>query len=72
MAEYTAIYQKYRPIAAPFVSINGKYVLLQSTLYNDDYTYAVLDHLYENRHNPDVLGYKPPKKEETSKEKETK
>lgn len=72
VAEYTAIYQKYRPIVAPFVSINGKYVLLQSTLYNDDYTYAVLDHLYENRHNPDVLGYKPPKKEETSKEKETK
>lgn len=45
--EYIQISKKYVPPVSPFVSINGKYVLVQSTLYNDDYTYAVLDFLYE-------------------------
>lgn len=45
--EYMAVNEKYRPPFAPFLSINGKYVLTDSTLYNDDYTYAVLDFLYE-------------------------
>lgn len=70
---YTEMYRKYRPITAPFVSINGKYVLVRNTLYNDDYTYAVLDHLYEHQNNPEILGYKPPKSTEnnqnTKKEK---
>lgn len=66
--EYADIYRKYRPIAAPFVSINGKYLLVQNTLYNDDYTYAVLDHIYENRNNLAVLDYKAPKLEEPKKE----
>lgn len=45
--EFVAISKKYHPPLAPFVSINGKYVLTHSTLYNDDYTYAVLDFLYD-------------------------
>lgn len=45
--EYVEVSRKYVPSTAPFVSINGKYVLTQHTLYNDDYTYAVLDFLYE-------------------------
>ena len=27
--------------------LNGKYILLQNTLYNDDYTFGVLDFLVE-------------------------
>lgn len=49
--EYMAIYSKFRPILAPFLSINGRYILTESTLYNDDYTYAVLDFLYEQAQN---------------------
>lgn len=47
LQEYIEVSKKYRPPVAPFVSINGKYVLTQNTLYNDDYTYAVLDFLHE-------------------------
>ncbi|WP_386696431.1 thiol:disulfide interchange protein DsbA/DsbL [Lonepinella sp. MS14436] len=37
--------EKYGVFTYPFVVINGKYVLTISTLYNDDYTFAVLDYL---------------------------
>ncbi|QIM68819.1 thiol:disulfide interchange protein DsbA/DsbL [Basfia succiniciproducens] len=42
-----AIYrtEKYGVFTYPFVVIGGKYVLTNSTLYNDDYTFAVLDFL---------------------------
>lgn len=49
--EYVEISKKYTPPFAPFVSINGKYVLTYKTLYNDDYTYAVLDFLHEKEKN---------------------
>lgn len=61
--EYAQLYRKYKPITAPFVSINGKYVLISSTLFNDDYTFAVLDHLFDNQNNPEVLGYVAPKQD---------
>lgn len=35
------------PNFAPVAVINGKYILLQNTLFNDDYTFAVLDFLRE-------------------------
>ncbi|MBE2894390.1 thioredoxin domain-containing protein [Spirabiliibacterium falconis] len=35
----------YGVFTVPFVVINGEYVLTRSTLYNDDYTFAVLDYL---------------------------
>lgn len=37
--------EKYGVFTYPFVAIDGKYVLTNSTLYNDDYTFAVLDFL---------------------------
>ncbi|MDU8923735.1 thiol:disulfide interchange protein DsbA/DsbL [Pasteurellaceae bacterium LIM206] len=37
--------EKYGVFTYPFVVIQGKYVLTDSTLYNDDYTFAVLDFL---------------------------
>ncbi|EIJ69481.1 thiol:disulfide interchange protein DsbA/DsbL [Pasteurella bettyae] len=42
-----AIYrtEKYGVFTYPFVVIQGRYVLTNSTLYNDDYTFAVLDYL---------------------------
>lgn len=42
-----AIYrtENYGVFTYPFVVIEGKYVLTNSTLYNDDYTFAVLDFL---------------------------
>ncbi|TCP95783.1 thiol:disulfide interchange protein DsbA [Cricetibacter osteomyelitidis] len=43
--------QKYGVFTIPFVVINGKYVLTQSTLYNDDYTFAVLDYLVDKVEN---------------------
>lgn len=49
--EYTEINKKYGPPFAPFAGINGKYVLTYKTLYNDDYTYAVLDFLHEKEKN---------------------
>lgn len=70
--EYTEYYRKYRPITAPFVSINGKYVLVNSTLFNDDYTYAVLDHLFDNQNNPEVLGYVAPKQDKQMTQKDNK
>lgn len=45
--EYDALNKKYAVIVSPFLGVNGKYILTQNTLYNDDYTYAVLDFLYE-------------------------
>lgn len=42
-----AIFQQYSPPFTPMAVLNGKYVLLQNTLYNDDYTYAVLDFLVD-------------------------
>lgn len=68
--EYAEMYRKYRPIAVPFVSVNGKFVLVRNTLYNDDYTYAVLDHLYENQDNPEILSYSPKNKESKAESKE--
>lgn len=43
--------QKYGVFTIPFVVINGKYVLTQSTLYNDDYAFAVLDYLVDKSEN---------------------
>lgn len=37
--------KKYGVFTLPFVAIDGRYVLTDSTLYNDDYTMAVLDSL---------------------------
>ncbi|MGQ0285893.1 thiol:disulfide interchange protein DsbA/DsbL [Pasteurellaceae bacterium 22721_9_1] len=37
--------EKYGVFTYPFVVINGQYVLTNSTLYNDDYSFAVLDYL---------------------------
>ncbi|MBE2896976.1 thiol:disulfide interchange protein DsbA/DsbL [Pasteurellaceae bacterium HPA106] len=37
--------ERYGVFTVPFVVINGEYVLTRSTLYNDDYTFAVLDYL---------------------------
>ncbi|PVX31916.1 thiol:disulfide interchange protein DsbA [Pasteurella langaaensis DSM 22999] len=39
--------EKYGVFTYPFVVINGKYVLTNSTLYSDDYTFAVLDFLIQ-------------------------
>ncbi|MDO4626896.1 MAG: thiol:disulfide interchange protein DsbA/DsbL [Pasteurellaceae bacterium] len=37
--------EKYGVFTYPFVVIDGTYALTESTLYNDDYTFAVLDAL---------------------------
>lgn len=37
--------EDYGVFTYPYVIINGKYVLTASTLYNDDYSFAVLDFL---------------------------
>ncbi len=37
--------KKYGVFTLPFVAVGGRYVLTESTLYNDDYTMAVLDSL---------------------------
>lgn len=42
-----ALYQRYSPPITPIAVLNGKYILIRNTLYNDDYTYAVLDFLVE-------------------------
>lgn len=47
MAQDRAIYQAYSPPVTPMAVLNGKYILVQDTLYNDDYTYAVLDFLVD-------------------------
>lgn len=39
--------EKYGVFTIPFVVINGRYVLTQSTLYDDDYAFAVLDFLVD-------------------------
>lgn len=42
------LYQKYySPPRSPMAVLNGKYILISDTLYNDDYTYAVLDFLVD-------------------------
>ena len=41
------LYQTYSPPLSPIAVLNGKYILISNTLYNDDYTYAVLDFLVE-------------------------
>lgn len=41
------INQRYRPQYSPMAILNGKYILVQNTLYNDDYTNAVLDFLVQ-------------------------
>ncbi|MBV6524261.1 thiol:disulfide interchange protein DsbA/DsbL [Ursidibacter maritimus] len=40
-------YVQYEPPITPIAVLNGKYILIRNTLYNDDYTYAVLDFLVE-------------------------
>ena len=40
-------YMQYSPPITPIAVLNGKYILIRNTLYNDDYTYAVLDFLVE-------------------------
>lgn len=42
-----ALYKTYSPPRSPIAILNGKYILISNTLYNDDYTYAVLDFLVE-------------------------
>ncbi|MFC0322374.1 thiol:disulfide interchange protein [Gallibacterium melopsittaci] len=37
--------KQYGVFTLPFVAVGGRYVLTESTLYNDDYTIAVLDSL---------------------------
>lgn len=43
--------QKYGVFTIPFVVINGEYVITQSTLYDNDYTFAVLDYLVDKVEN---------------------
>ncbi|AUI66749.1 MULTISPECIES: thiol:disulfide interchange protein DsbA/DsbL [Glaesserella] len=40
----------YTPSMIPMAVLNGKYILLKNTLYNDDYTFAVLDFLVDKLH----------------------
>lgn len=51
MEENLALYRKYMPPRDPIAIINGKYILIQNTLYNDDYTFAVLDFLVNKLQN---------------------
>ncbi|WP_052122402.1 thioredoxin domain-containing protein [Chelonobacter oris] len=48
--------EKYGVFTSPFVVIDGQYVLTSSTLYNDDYTFAVMDFLISR-----ILQQKQPK-----------
>ena len=41
------LYRTYSPPLYPIAVLNGKYILISNTLYNDDYTYAVLDFLVD-------------------------
>lgn len=43
--ESIALTEEYGVFTYPYVVIGGKYVLTASTLYNDDYSVAVLDYL---------------------------
>ncbi len=45
MKQQQILFNKYNPPYVPIAVLNGKYILLQNTLYNDDYTYGVLDFL---------------------------
>ncbi|WGE31692.1 thiol:disulfide interchange protein DsbA/DsbL [Actinobacillus genomosp. 2] len=45
--QYKDIFLTYRPSYKPMAVLDGKYILVRNTLYNDDYTYAVLDFLVE-------------------------
>ncbi|KMK51296.1 thiol disulfide oxidoreductase [[Actinobacillus] muris] len=40
-------YKTYSPPMIPMAILDGKYILISNTLYNDDYTYAVLDFLVD-------------------------
>lgn len=40
-------FRQFSPPITPMAVLNGKYLLIHNTLYNDDYTYAVLDFLVE-------------------------
>ncbi|QLB20761.1 thiol disulfide oxidoreductase [Vespertiliibacter pulmonis] len=40
-----ALYFTYSPPVVPIAVLNGKYILIQNTLYDDDYTNTVLDFL---------------------------
>lgn len=42
-----SLFAKFSPPVTPIAVLNGKYLLVQNTLYNDDYTYAVLDFLVD-------------------------
>lgn len=45
---YANVFKQFRsPPYSPIAIVNNEYILLQNTLYNDDYTYAVLDFLIE-------------------------
>lgn len=45
MEQDRALFNLYNPPYVPIAVLNGKYILLQNTLYNDDYTYGVLNFL---------------------------
>lgn len=45
MKDMVEMTEKYGVFTYPFVVIQGKYALTNSTLYNDDYTFAVMDYL---------------------------
>ncbi|WGE87279.1 thiol:disulfide interchange protein DsbA/DsbL [Actinobacillus equuli subsp. haemolyticus] len=47
MEQERALFNLYNPPYVPIAVLNGKYILLQNTLYNDDYTYGVLDFLID-------------------------
>lgn len=47
VAQARQLYDIYSPPMTPIAVLNGKYILVQNTLYNDDYTNAVLDFLIE-------------------------
>lgn len=47
LMETRRIIHHYSPSFIPMAVLNGKYVLVKNTLYNDDYTFAVLDFLVD-------------------------
>lgn len=60
--ESVELTEKYGVFTSPFVVIDGQYVLTSSTLYNDDYTFAVMDFLISR-----LLQQKQPTTNETTK-----
>lgn len=51
VANIHRFYQTYASSLVPMAVLNGKYILTQHTLYNEDYTDAVLDFLVHKLHN---------------------